>query len=183
MSWPTAGTRSLTTLRVDTAAIVLPVDEASGRPPSVPPPMRLFRNDVAGNRVELAWGYRHTLGGAVVFSGFDRISTAQARSDEDFLLLVDGDDVLRPDSPDGYQFTVPAAPLAWPVQVAVPLLPGPSYPHPRRVPVVHGRVLHGGGDSTPVSDAIVAAHLTAGICCLPDAPRMRRADSVLRSSG
>ncbi|OLB75214.1 MAG: hypothetical protein AUI14_21460 [Actinobacteria bacterium 13_2_20CM_2_71_6] len=156
MTWPVAGTEPLSRLRILTQAVVLVRNEVTGQPPAVPPQMRVRRVDPAG-AVELSWTPRSTLGGAVVFAGFDLAAAAGIAGGESYELLVDPTGVLRPERPDGYPFTIPVGPAQWPVQVSVVLLPGPGYPYRPQIPVVRGRVLRPGPPPVPVVDAVVAA--------------------------
>jgi hypothetical protein len=161
MTWPDPGGAPLSLLQVDTQVVVLPREEVTGRTPPVPPLMRLQRMTATGP-VDLTGAFRLTLGGNVVFDGFDRVRTAgDVGPAQDYLLTVAGDPVLRPELAGGYVFTVPADPAQWPVQVAVRLLPGPAYPYNQHVPVVRGRVLRAGADPDAVPDAIVVVSETA----------------------
>ncbi|MEU4689782.1 hypothetical protein [Actinoplanes sp. NPDC023714] len=149
--------RLLTTLFVDTLVIVELVDEFTGRPPQIAPAMRLRR--AGAEEPEEPASYRRTAGGGVVFAAFDLVRRAAPAAAVSHELHVEGDAALRPDRPGGYPFTVPADPARWPVRVGVRLLPGPAYPYPRHVPVVHGRVLRAGA---PVAEAVVEVRPAGG---------------------
>jgi hypothetical protein len=154
MSWPDATREPVSRLLVRSRAVALVVDDFTGQPPAVPPAMRLQR--LLGDAVvELDWRPTVTLGDAVVFGALDDLGGTPAA--ERYRLLVDADDALRPDQPDGYALDVPADPASWPVQVAVRLLPGPGYAFTPHLPVVRGLVLEPGPELQPVRDAVVAA--------------------------
>ena len=160
MSWPDAAREPDSRLLVRAKAVVLVVDDFTGQPPALPPTMRLQRLQ-GGAVIELDWRPRVTLGGAVVFDALDDLGGTPAA--ESYRLLVDADDTLRPDQPDGYGVDVPADPAGWPVQVAVRLLPGPGYTFAPRLPVIRGLVLEPGAEPRPVPDAVVAASENAGL--------------------
>lgn len=154
MRWPDATREPASRLLVRSRAVVLVLDDFTGQPPAVLPAMRLQR--LQGDAViELDWHPTVTLGGAAVFSALDDLGGTPAA--ESYRLLVDADDALRPDQPDGYGLDVPADPARWPVQVPVRLLPGPGYAFAPRLPVVRGLVLETGPGLRPVPDAVVAA--------------------------
>jgi hypothetical protein len=159
MNWPDATREPVSRLLVRSRAVVLVTDDFTGQPSAVPPTMRLQR--LLGDAVvELDWRPTVTLGGAVVFGALDDLGGTQVA--EHYRLLVDADDALRPDQPDGYALDVPADPAGWPVQVAVRLLPGPGYAFTPRLPVVRGLVLEPGPELQPVRDAVVAASEDGG---------------------
>lgn len=160
MSWPDAAREPDSRLLARAKAVVQVVDDFTGQPPALPPTMRLQRLQ-AGAVIELDWRPTVTLGGAVVFGALDDLGGTP--SAESYRLLVDADDALRPDKPDGYQIDVPADPANWPVQVAVRLLPGPGYTFAPRLPVIHGRVLEPGVGAQPVPGAVVAASDDGGL--------------------
>jgi len=154
MSWPEAGHEPDSRLLVRAKAVVKVVDGFTSKPPLVPPAMRLQR--LEGEAVmELDWRPTLTLGGAVVFGALANLGGTPTA--ERYRLLVDADDVLRPDQPDGYDIDVPGDPALWPVQVAVNLLPGPGYAFTPPLPVVRGLVLEPGPELQPVPDAVVVA--------------------------
>lgn len=159
MSWPDATREPVSRLSVRSKAVVLVTDDFTGQPPAVVPAMRL--QQLHGDAVtELDWRPTVTLGGAMVFGVLDDLgSTPDA---ERYRLLVDADDALRPDQPDGYALDVPADPARWPVQVEVSLLPGPGYAFTPHLPVVRGLVLEPGPGLQPVANAVVAASEDGG---------------------
>jgi hypothetical protein len=154
MRWPEATTEPLSRLRVRTKAVVLVVDDATGRPPAIPPAMRLYQLG-QGDPVEPSWRARVTVGGAVLFSGHDTVGLP--RQQERYRLVVEGDASYRPERPAGYEFTVEPDPGGWPVRVLVRLLPGPGYTYPTRLPAVHGQVVRDGPEPRPAPDAVVVA--------------------------
>jgi len=159
MSWPDATREPLSRLLVRSKAVVLVVDDFTGQPPAVPPAMCL--QQLQDNVVTaLDWRPAVTLGGAVVFAALDNLGGTPTV--EHYRLLVEADDALRPDQPDGYELDVPADPADWPVRVAVRLLPGPGYAFTPRLPVVRGLVLEPGPGLQPVANAVVAASEDGG---------------------
>lgn len=154
MSWPDATREPVSRLPIRSKAVVRVLDDFTGQPPAVPPAMRL--QWLQGDAVtELGWRPTVTLGGAMVFGALDDLGSTPAA--ERYRLLVDADDALRPDRPDGYALDVPADPASWPVQVKVSLLPGPGYAFTPHLPVVRGLVLEPGPGLQPVANAVVAA--------------------------
>ena len=159
MSWPDATREPVSRLSVRSKAVVLVTDDFTGQPPAVVPAMRL--QQLHGDAVtELDWRPTVTLGGAMVFGVLDDLGSTPAA--ERYRLLVDADDALRPDQPDGYALDVPADPARWPVQVEVSLLPGPGYAFTPHLPVVRGLVLEPGPGLQPVANAVVAASEDGG---------------------
>jgi hypothetical protein len=134
--------------------VVVLEDDATGRPPAIPPAMRLYQLG-QGDPVEPSWRTRVTLGGAVLFSGHDTVGLP--RQQERYRLVVEASAIYRPERPDGYEFTVEPDPGRWPVRVPVRLLPGPDYAYPTRLPVVHGQVVRAGQELRPAADAVVVA--------------------------
>src|SRR5690242_3524683 len=165
MSWPDATREPVSRTWIRAAAVVRIEDAVTGRPPQHPPPMRLQRLGTS-DPVDLTWTARLTVGGAVVFSGFDRVDppppSSAAPPAEDYLLIVEPDPALRPEQLTGYRFTVPPDPARWPVDVVVRLLPGPAYPYAPQVPSVHGQVLRPGSGRVPVAGAVVSVTEDAG---------------------
>src|ERR1044071_4970216 len=107
MSWPDAIREPTSRLQVRSRAVVLVTDDFTGQPPAVAPAMRLqqLHGDVV---IELDWRPTVTLGGAMIFGALDNLGSTPAA--ERYRLLVDADDALRPDQPDGYALDVPGAP-------------------------------------------------------------------------
>jgi hypothetical protein len=154
MRWPEATAEPLSRLQVRTKAVVVVVDDATGRSPGIPPAMRLYQLG-QGDPVEPSWRRRVTLGGAVLFSGHDTVGLPAQQ--ERYRLIVEGDASFRPEQPGGYEFTVELDPVDWPVRVLVRLLPGPDYAYPTRLPAVRGQVLRDGAEPRPAADAVVVA--------------------------
>jgi hypothetical protein len=152
--WPQATAEPLSRLEVRTKAVVVVVDDATGRPPAIPPAMRLYQLG-QGDPVEPSWRSRVSLGGAVLFSGHDTVGLP--RQEERYRLVVEGDASFRPEQPGGYELTVEPDPEGWPVRVLVRLLPGPDYAYPTRLPVVRGQVVRAGQERRPAPDAVVVA--------------------------
>jgi hypothetical protein len=161
MRWPDATREPLSRLRIRTKAVVAVLDDATGQPPARPPVMRMQRLG-DGDPVDLDWEQTLTLGGAVLFSGHTDVDGA--RGTEHYRLVVEPDSALRPELPGGYAFTVGPDPARWPVRLVVRLLPGPTYAHPPRRPVVHGVVVEAGPgpERAVVADAVVAASEDGG---------------------
>jgi hypothetical protein len=171
MTWPSLIQPPASQLLVRTKAVVVVVDDVTGKPPSEPPAMRLQRLlDTAV--VDLDWRTTLTLGGAVVFDGHMDVDDGN-HVIERYKLIVEGDRVQRPDRPNGYYFTVGDKPTRWPVRLVVRLLPGPAYQHQLRLPTVHGSVAelvrdeHGNplpvAKWPPVPDAVVVAFEDGGL--------------------
>jgi hypothetical protein len=174
MSWPLMIQEPASRLRVRAKAVVVVLDDVTGRPSSQPPAMRLQQlldkpTGAGKEAVDLDRRTRLTLGGAVVFDAHLNVNDTPTL--EHYKLIVDGDEVQRPDRPNGYAFTVGKNPTRWPVRLVVRLLPGPAYRYQLRVPVVHGSVVEllppqpPAADTVPppVADAVVVASEDAGV--------------------
>jgi hypothetical protein len=156
---PVTTWRPVARLLVRTRAVIVVVDDATGRPPSRLPAMRLQRLG-AGGPVEPGWRSTVTLGGAVVFDGF--MDMGRTPAIEHYRLIVEPDAAVRPERRGGYAFTIGNVPDRWPVRLEVRLLPGPAYPYPPRLPVVRGMVLEGEPGGSPIPDAVVTASEDGG---------------------
>lgn len=159
MSWFDLAHEPVSRLRVRTKAVVVVVDDVTGRPPPLPPAMRMQRL-LGSEAVDLDWRTTLTVGGAVVFDG--HMDVEGTASLERYRLLVEADAAVRPERPGGYVFTVGANPARWPVRLVVRLLPGPAYAYQPRLPVVRGRVVELADQRPPVADAVVAASEDGG---------------------
>jgi hypothetical protein len=166
MTWPVLTQEPASRVRVRTKAVVVVLDDFTGQPPSQPPAMRLKQlldkpDGMGKEAVELAWRTTLTLGGAVVFDVHTDVNGTASL--EHYKLMIVGDEVQRPDRPQGYAFTVGPNPIRWPVRLVVRLLPGPAYPYPLRLPVVRGSVVELVPERPPVPDAVVVASEDAGV--------------------
>jgi hypothetical protein len=159
MSWVDVAQEPVSRLRVRTKAVVVVVDEVTGRPPPLPPAMRMQRL-LGPEAVDLDWRTTLTVGGAVVFDGHMDVEGTAAL--ERYRLLVEADAAVRPERPAGYVFTVGANPARWPVRLVVRLLPGPAYAYQPRLPVVRGQVVELAPQRPPVANAVVAASEDGG---------------------
>jgi hypothetical protein len=160
MIWPLLTQEPASRLRVRTKAVMVILDDVTGKPPSQPLAMRI-QQLLGTEAVDLDWRTSLTLGGAVVFDGLMDVNGSLGL--EHYKLIVEGDQVQRPDRPKGYAFTVGVNPTRWPVRLVVRLLPGPAYPYQLRVPVVHGSVVELLPERPPVTDAVVVASEDAGV--------------------
>ena len=169
MSWPNVTREPVSRLRVRTKAVVVLVDEVTGRPPPLPPAMRMQRL-LEPDAVDLDWRTTLTIGGAVVFNG--HMNVDGPANVERYRLLVEADAAVRPDRPGGYVFTVGSDPARWPVRLVVRLLPGPAYAFQPHLPVVRGRVVELAPERPSVANAVVAASedggTTAAVRCGTD---------------
>jgi hypothetical protein len=171
MTWPSLTNPPASQLLVRTKAVVVVVDDVTGKPPSQPPAMRLQRL-LDTEAVDLDWHTTLTLGGAIVFDGHMDVDDGNPVI-ELYKLIVEGDGVQRPDRPNGYYFTVGNKPTRWPVRLVVRLLSGPAYPYDFRMPTVHGSVAEVARDQhgnplpvaqwPPVPDALVVASEDGGL--------------------
>ena len=165
MSWPLLTQEPASRLRIRTKAFVVVLDDVTEEPPSQHPEMRLKqlldKPDGTGKEaVDLDWRTTLTLGGAVVFDG--NMVVNGTTTVEHYKLIVVGDEVQRPDRPNGYAFTVGLNPTRWPVRLVVRLLPGPAYPYQLQLPIVRGSVVALLPERPPVTDAVVVVSEDAG---------------------